>query len=242
MPHLETPVTYDPGIPVDIFTSTAENWGMAMAVRTGHADFNKAVMSRFLELGMAGHASGGMTGKDGQDHHVEVWCEKDAMSRVIDPVCGRFHVRFLANRGCSSSTAMYAAAQRCLEAKDRGQQPVVIYLGGHAPSGVDMSRDVEDRLDLLTRRYGVQVVRLALNYEQVAEYQPPPNSAKLTDSRSPPYVAMYGLESWELDALVSDAIEQFLDQDLYDEILEREEPDQAAIRAAAKSLSSGDGR
>ena len=202
-----------------------------MDVRTGHADFNKAVMSRFLELGMAGHASGGMTGKDGQDHHVEVWCEKDAMSRVIDPVCGRFHVRFLANRGCSSSTAMYA-----------GQQPVVIYLGGHAPSGVDMSRDVEDRLDLLTRRYGVQVVRLALNYEQVDEYHPPPNSAKLTDSRSPGYVDMYGLESWELDALVSAVIEQFLDQDLYDEMLDREEADKAAIRAAAKSLSSGDGR
>ena len=97
-------------------------------------------------------------------------------------------------------------------------------------------------LELLTRQHGVEVVRLALNHDQVAEYQPPPNSAKLTDSRSPPYVAMYGLESWELDALVSAAIEQFLDQDLYDEMLEREEPDQAAIRAAAKSLSSGDGR
>ena len=66
---------------------------------------------------------------DGQEHHVEVWCEKDALSGIIEPVCGRYHVRFLANRGYSSSTAMYDAAQRFVEARDWGRAPVVIYLG-----------------------------------------------------------------------------------------------------------------
>ena len=80
---------------------------------------------------------------------------------------------------------------------------------------------------------------LALNQDQVDEYQPPPNPAKLTDSRAPGYVAMYGLDIWELDGLVSDAIEQFLDQDVYDAMLEREEADKAAIRAAAAALGSG---
>ena len=102
-----------------------------------------------------------------------------------------------------------------------------------------MSRDAGDQLDLLTRQY----------YDQVDEYHPPPNPAKLTDSRSPTYVAMYGLESWELDALdlaaldgmVSGAIEGFLDQDIYDEMLEREESDKAAVLAAARSLRSEDG-
>ena len=184
---------------------------------------------------------------EGQDHHVEVWCEKDALSSVIEPVCGRFHVRFLANRGYSSSTAMYDAAQRFAEAKDLGREPVVIYLGDHDPSGIDMSRDIDDRLELLTRQYGVEVVRLALNHDQVDEYKPPPNPAKLTDSRSPGYVAMYGLESWELDALepqdgmVSAAIEGFRDQDRYEEMLEREAADKAAIRAAASTLGSGGG-
>ena len=49
------------GIGVDVFTTTAENWGMAMVVRTGPAGFNVRVMSRFIELGMAGHAYGGVT-------------------------------------------------------------------------------------------------------------------------------------------------------------------------------------
>ena len=99
-------------------------------------------------------------------------------------------------------------------------------------------------MELLTRRYGIDVIRMALYYDQLDEYQPPPNPAKLTDSRSPTYVAMNGLERWELDALdpavldglVSGAIERFLDQDLYDTILEREEADKAAIRAAAQTL------
>ena len=121
----------------------------------------------------------------GQGHHVEVWCEKDALSSVIEPVCARYHVHFLANRGYSSSTAMYDSSKRFQEALDQGQQPVVIYLGDHDPSGLDMSRDVWDRLDLMTYQAGVEVVRLALNIDQVDFFQPPPNPTKLKDSRAP---------------------------------------------------------
>ena len=39
---------------------------MAMVVRTGPADFCRVMMSRFIDLGMAGHAYGGVTGRDGQ--------------------------------------------------------------------------------------------------------------------------------------------------------------------------------
>ena len=49
------------GIGVDIFATSAENWGMAMVVRTGPVGFNVRMMSRFRELGMAGHAYGGVT-------------------------------------------------------------------------------------------------------------------------------------------------------------------------------------
>ena len=180
----------------------------------------------------------------GQINHVEVWCEKDALSSVIEPVCERYHVRFLANRGYSSSTAMYDAAQRFNDAADRGKQPVVIYLGDHDPSGIDMSRDISDRLELMTYGMGVDVSRLALNYDQVEEYQPPPNPAKFQDSRAEGYIRLYGLESWELDALepqvldgmIASAIEQFMDLDLYDRMVEREEEGREAIREAAARL------
>ncbi len=186
---------------------------------------------------------------EGQPYYVEVWCEKDALSSVIEPVCNRRHVRFLANRGYSSSTAMYTAARRLTEAAEAGRHPVVIYLGDHDPSGLDMTRDIEDRLALMTYGTDITVERLALNREQIALYQPPPNPAKLTDSRAEKYVNLYGDESWELDALepqvldamIEDTITALLDEDLYDEMIDLEEAGREAIRAAARSLDQQEG-
>ena len=42
---------------------------------------------------------------------------------------------------------------------------------------------------------------IALNIDQVRAYNPPPNFAKEDDSRYAAYVAQYGEECWELDAL-----------------------------------------
>ena len=49
------------GIPIDLFRTTHQNWGMGMVVRTGPAEFNIAMMTRFRQLGMEGHAYGGVT-------------------------------------------------------------------------------------------------------------------------------------------------------------------------------------
>jgi DNA polymerase/3'-5' exonuclease PolX len=50
---------------VDIFTTTPENWGMALFVRTGSKEWNIKAMSRFRQLGMQGHAYGGVTLSNG---------------------------------------------------------------------------------------------------------------------------------------------------------------------------------
>ena len=49
------------GLGIDIFTADTRNWGMALLVRTGSADFNRKVMSRFLSRRMRGHAYGGVS-------------------------------------------------------------------------------------------------------------------------------------------------------------------------------------
>jgi hypothetical protein len=36
---------------------------------------------------------------------------------------------------------------------------------------------------------------------QIEEFNPPPNPTKFTDSRATGYIAQFGYESWELDAL-----------------------------------------
>ena len=55
------------GIGVDIFSTTAENWGLSLLVRTGSRSFNIKVMTRFRSLGMQGHAYGGVTDQHGRD-------------------------------------------------------------------------------------------------------------------------------------------------------------------------------
>lgn len=90
--------------------------------------------------------------------------------------------------------------QRILKAVEKGKESVVLYLGDHDPSGVDMTRDLRERMTTFCRR-PIDVKRLSLNKSQVDEYQLLPNPAKLSDSRSGEYVAKYGNESWKLDAL-----------------------------------------
>ena len=140
-----------------------------------------------------------------QPEHVEVWIEKDALVGVIQGVCTRHDVPYFSCRGYTSQTAMWNAAQRLRRIerrggpRGRGQQVTIIHLGDHDPSGIDMTRDIQDRLTM----FGVSadVRRIALNMDQVEQYQPPPNPAKLSDSRSTDYIERFGDESWELDAL-----------------------------------------
>jgi hypothetical protein len=76
----------------------------------------------------------------------------------------------------------------------------------------------------------VTVKRLALNPDQVRQYNPPPNPAKITDSRARSYIAQYGRESWELDALdpkvidglIREAIIEVLDDELWEAALDRQ--------------------
>jgi len=202
-----------------------------------------------------------------QPNYVCVMVEKQALEGVLEPVCRELDIPFMANKGYSSSSALYEmgrvlhraffgeghiddygieaavrhgdyegeyfteapfadsdqedAIQKAIdrdeyEALDRlvlcvareymkphpkgGRAIHVIYLGDHDPSGIDMTRDVADRLALFAE-CPVNVHRLALNMDQVRQYNPPENPAKTTDSRAESYIRKFGTSSWELDAL-----------------------------------------
>jgi hypothetical protein len=174
-----------------------------------------------------------------QPHRVEVWIEKDALTGVIAPVCRRLDVAYFACRGYTSQSEMWSAAQRMQRRIDQDQIPVILHLGDHDPSGIDMTRDVIDRLTLFMG--GLKVDRLALNFNQVEEHQPPPNPAKLEDTRADAYIARFGMESWELDALeptviarlIEDAVSQFRDDDLWQEAEAQEAEGLTLLQRAA---------
>lgn len=168
-----------------------------------------------------------------QPAYVEVMVEKQALEGVLQPVCSSLDVPFTANKGYSSSSAMYEASKRFLSRAREDKQLYVIYLGDHDPSGIDMSRDVGERLNLflntslgLAENEGdlLMVKRVALNMAQIRELNPPENPAKITDSRAAGYISRFGRSSWELDAieprqlatLVRDAVRGIMDVGLFD--------------------------
>lgn len=179
-----------------------------------------------------------------QPLHVEVMVEKDALSGVLEPVAHGLDIGFTANKGYSSSSALYEASKRILGKVRGGKDIVVLYFGDHDPSGIDMTRDIRDRLDLFTRgRVNLDVKRLALNMDQVLQYGPPENPAKLTDSRADGYIAEFGYSSWELDALrpevlaalVSDTVTGLRDPALWEEMLAKEAGERAGLEKIYRS-------
>lgn len=145
---------------------------------------------------------------EGQTERVEVWVEKDALVGVIARAAGATRVPYFSCRGYTSSSEVWAAAQRIERYLDEDgvDHVTVLHLGDHDPSGIDMTRDITARLELFLGGDGydldrLRVKRIALNMDQVEQYSPPPNPAKDTDSRFSGYVDRYGDESWELDAL-----------------------------------------
>ena len=158
-----------------------------------------------------------------QENYVEVWIEKDALVGVLEGVCTELDVPYFACRGYASQSEMWGAAQRLIERERAGKTTTIIHLGDHDPSGVDMTRDIQDRLELFGS--SALVKRIALLTEQVEEYDPPPNPAKTTDARYASYSQQYGDESWELDALeprvivnlIREAVESLIDEDAWEE-------------------------
>lgn len=160
-----------------------------------------------------------------QGYHVEVMVEKDALSGILEPVCRRWDVRLTANKGYSSSSMMYEIGKRLYEKCLDGKDIIVFYLGDHDPSGIDMTRDIEDRLKLYSDGFPkIQTDRLALNWDQIEQWRPPENPAKITDSRFRSYMTVFGKSSWELDAiepvtlagLVETAVKDLIDMDFWE--------------------------
>ena len=109
---------------------------------------------------------------------------------------------------------MYAAGKRFQRQLDRGQIPVVLQLVDHDPTGLDMTRDIRERLAMFAGQE-IEVRRIALNINQIDQRDEssrvigrlPPNFAKENDSRYAAYVRQFGTtDCWELDALAPNVI------------------------------------
>jgi hypothetical protein len=126
----------------------------------------------------------------------------------------------------------------------------VIHLGDHDPSGLDMSRDIRERLTTFVSFHlghdpgdRLEVHRIALNMDQVRRYNPPPNFAKRNDSRYRAYARQYGEESWELDALdpdvliglIGEHVRRYLDEVRWEQQRVRQESERGVLNLTSQN-------
>lgn len=180
---------------------------------------------------------------EGQEVRVEVWVEKEALAGVIERTCSELDIPWFACRGYVSQSEQWRAGQRIVQ---RNVPTVILHLGDHDPSGIDMSRDNNDRLQMFAQYDGVfetEVVRIALNMDQIDELNPPENPAKLSDSRAEDYIRKFGYSSWELDALPPTYIDSLIrinvdtyrDVDLFDEQFARQEEERRLLALVSEN-------
>ena len=189
-----------------------------------------------------------------QNYHLEVWVEKEALAEVVAKACQPFDVNYFCCRGYVSQSEMWESAQRLVNHCYEGKNCVIIHLGDHDPSGIDMSRDIEERLNMFGKQDGghtfqnhfLGLRRIALNMDQIEEFNPPPNPAKITDTRAKSYIEKFGDESWELDALepkvitelISDTITEYADEEIMAQVRNKVEEEKKVMNRICDNWNS----
>lgn len=185
-----------------------------------------------------------------QHNYVELWVEKAALEGLLLPIAEDYHIVLMTNRGYSSASAMKVAADR-IRTRCRGttqlpsgHRPIVLYVGDHDPSGLDMVRDIGQRLLEFGCPRELSVRPIALTMEQIEKHQPPPNPTKLNDSRARWYVEQFGHESWEADALPPNVLDlttrqivsSYIDKEAMKTIITEENRIKQRIEKFAKTM------
>ncbi|MBA7567017.1 hypothetical protein ES695_07300 [Candidatus Atribacteria bacterium 1244-E10-H5-B2] len=157
-----------------------------------------------------------------QDYKLEIWVEKDALANLIFQVAKDFRVLVFPSKGYSSFTKVMECLERLEGYSDK--ERVVLHLTDHDPSGLDMTRDLGNRLS----SYGgdsIQIKKIGLTYEQIERFSLRPNPVKKSDTKASYYMSQFGSDCWELDALpplelqnlVVESIKEYIDLDAWNE-------------------------
>lgn len=158
-----------------------------------------------------------------QPCRIECWIEKDAAIGTIMDVCEKLQVPLVSTRGYDSASGIKRAAERLGEQLQH-QDVYILHIADHDPSGWDMTRDIEQRLeemllvDLGGDGMNLEINRIALNMKQVHEVlprdkrtgKPLSQDIKMSDSRSKAYDLKFGRKCWELDALPPEYLQRII--------------------------------
>ena len=157
---------------------------------------------------------------ENQNKYIELFTEKDTMYSRLAPLTKKYHIPLCINRGYASSSVIYDLSKRILDKLEYRKQIVLLYVGDHDPSGLDMINDIEKRLTEFLedgRDYydpDFKIIHVALTKDQIEKYKLPPNPAKVSDPRAKWYMMKHGNISWEVDAMKPQIMREIVEQEI----------------------------
>lgn len=172
------------------------------------------------------------------DTHVEVWCESASIAGVLRGTCQELAVSLYPTRGFSSLTLAYEAAEEINEA---GRvRAVVLYVGDYDPAGVLIDQAVEMELQGHLH-VPLEMRRLAINENQITEYDLPAKPRKESERRRPDVketVEAEAMPAGILRRMVRNAVEEYLPANALLAAKEAEASERAVLRAIAGELAA----
>ncbi len=169
---------------------------------------------------------------EGQPVHLYLMVEKAGLVAQLQSWFGSpLGIPVIATSGYASVT-LQAKLKNDAVMSAHGRATVAIYAGDWDATGEDIDRDLAANLP------GMTIERIALSEAQVAAYNLPENPGKASDGRSQTFIKKYGrlaqveldaLDPNDLRALFRTAIDQYWDDDAYDDALDQEDADRAKL-------------
>src|SRR5262245_57479113 len=178
---------------------------------------------------------------EGQPVSLYLGVEKAGLLAQLDAWFGELGVPIIPFGGYSSESY---EADIVEDVNDSDRPAVLLYAGDHDPSGEDIDRNFIEQTGCWQ-----EVRRVALNADQVEEYNLPPQPGKTTDSRARGFIERHGrLVQVELDALPPEtfralfeaAIAEFWDTKAYKAALKQERADDRLLARLVKDTSDDD--
>lgn len=177
---------------------------------------------------------------DDQDAYVEIWLEKDALSGVLFPVTARWDVPLMVTRGYPSLSFLHTAAETI---QGVGKPTHLYYFGDYDPSGLDITRSVEEGIRELAPRADIGFERVAVTAEQIAQFALPTRPTKATDSRSKGFagasVEVDAIHPTQLREIVEGCITRHIDPRAWASTRAVEEHERAILKAMALEFAGG---
>lgn len=169
---------------------------------------------------------------ESQNYYIEVWLEKDALAGIFVDILAAYGVTLNVGRGNPGYPQIINIAERFKSYA----RPVLIFFSDFDPTGVDLRRDVKERLEYFNCK--PKIIIGGLRKGDIKRYNLPPDVAKKTDSRTMQFIQKYGEDVVELDALpirvlrqrIKKITEAYLDMEAIETAMALEEKERKELK------------